>query len=397
MAIAALPITRGDGLLNLLVRAAPLQERAAGLYRRLLAINELAAAMNAARDVDQLESLLAASFREWLPRESTRLCILDGDCYRRSRLSGPNIFGEEGNFPLTRGPAGRALQSGSPIWVADTLATGEMESLAEEISGPVPRSILVIPFTALGKVVGALELVSEECSRFDEIEYHMTFLVTAHLSSSLENVLTRQELAHANARLRDHDIRLMQLNLQLQQLAHTDDTTGLFNKRRLFEQLEAEIARAKRYGEILSCLMLDLDTFKQVNDTYGHQAGDEVLRQIGGLLRRSLRVTDFVARYGGEEFTVLLPQTDNLGAYRAAENLRKTIKTHAFTLPTQRIHLTVSIGIASCTKFDKLDAQQIILRADSALYRAKRSGRDRACFSDESAPDQGQVKNLSSS
>jgi len=223
----------------------------------------------------------------------------------------------------------------------------------------------------------------------------MGFLVAAHLSSSLENVLTRQELANANARLRDHDIRLMQLNLQLQQLAHTDDATGLFNKRRLFEQLQAEIARARRYGEILSCLMLDIDEFKQVNDTYGHQAGDEVLRQIGSLLRRSLRVTDFVARYGGEEFTVLLPRTDNSGAYRVAENLRRTMKAYEFILSSARVHLTVSIGIASCTKFDKLDAQQIILRADNALYRAKRSGRDRVCFSEDTESEHIIVKNLS--
>jgi diguanylate cyclase (GGDEF)-like protein len=141
--------------------------------------------------------------------------------------------------------------------------------------------------------------------------------------------------------------------------------------------------------------MLDLDVFKQINDTYGHQAGDEVLRQIGALLRRSLRVTDFVARYGGEEFTVLLPRTDNSGAYRVAENLRKTVKTHEFILPSTRVRLTISIGIASCTKFDKLDTQQIILRADNALYRAKRSGRDRVCFSEETESEYSIVKNLS--
>jgi diguanylate cyclase (GGDEF)-like protein len=395
MAIAAPPITRNKGLFDLLVQTVPLQDRAAELYRRLLAINELAAAMNAAKDVDQLQGYLASSFQEWMPNESIRLCIVDGDSYRRSRLSGPSVFSDEGNFPLERGLVGSVLQSGIPLWIPDTHSSRRIEGLAEDIVEPLPRSLMVLPFTALGRVVGALEMISNQPNRFDEIEYHMGFLVAAHLSCSLENVLTRQELASANARLRDHDIRLTQLNLQLQQLAHTDDATGLFNKRRLFEQLEIEIARARRYGEILSCLMLDLDVFKQINDTYGHQAGDEVLRQIGALLRRSLRVTDFVARYGGEEFTVLLPRTDNSGAYRVAENLRKTVKTHEFILPSTRVRLTISIGIASCTKFDKLDTQQIILRADNALYRAKRSGRDRVCFSEETESEYSIVKNLS--
>lgn len=220
--------------------------------------------------------------------------------------------------------------------------------------------------------------------RFDEIEYHLGYLVAAHLSSSLQSVMTKQELASANARLRDHDLRLRQLNFQLQQLVHTDDTTGLFNKRRLLEQLDLEIARTKRYGEILSCLMLDLDHFKLINDTHGHQAGDEVLRQIGARFRQRLRVTDFVARYGGEEFTILLPCTDASGARRVAESLSSAIRNREFTIPNARVSLTISIGIACCTKFDRLDSQQVILEADRALYRAKRAGRDRICLADES-------------
>ncbi|HYK88139.1 MAG TPA: sensor domain-containing diguanylate cyclase [Acidobacteriota bacterium] len=393
MATAALNVECNRGLLDLFVHAFPQHERATELYRRLLAINELAASMNASMDADRLQSCLATYFQDWMPDISARLCILDGESYRRSRLSGPNIFSEEGNSRLGGSPTGGALRSAAPLWIRDLRSHGGTE---DPTDGDHPHGcIMVLPLTAVGRVVGALEIVSDQPNRFDEIDYHLSVLVAAHASCSIENVLTKQELASANARLRDHDIRLTQLNLQLQQLAHTDDTTGLFNKRRLFEQLQAEIARARRYGEILSCLMLDIDEFKQVNDTYGHQAGDEVLRQIGGLLRRSLRVTDFVARYGGEEFTVLLPHTNGSGAARAAENLRNTMKKHEFVLPSARIHLTVSIGIACCTKFDKLDAQQIILRADNALYRAKRAGRDRVCCSEEREPETIAVKKLS--
>ncbi len=396
MATAALNVVSNRGLLDLLIHALPERGRVTELYRRLLAANELAASMNAAKDADLLQSCIATYFQDWMPDISTRLCILDGDSYRRSRLSGPNIFSEEGNFRMAGCATGAALKSGVPLWIPDVRADRDAET-SETHADRTPGSMIVLPLAAAGRVVGALEIISDQPGRLDEIDYHMGILVAAHVSCAIENLLTKQELANANARLRDHDVRLTQLNLQLQQLAHTDETTGLFNKRRLFEQLQAEIARARRYGEILSCLMLDIDGFKQVNDTLGHQAGDEVLSQIGSLLRRSLRATDFVARYGGEEFTVLLPHTDASGACRAAENLRNTTKLHAFVLPSARVHLTISIGIACCTKFDKLDAQQIILRADNALYRAKRSGRDRVCVSEEMEVEPGAVKNLSTS
>jgi len=164
-------------------------------------------------------------------------------------------------------------------------------------------------------------------------------LAASHFSSALDNVLAKQELASANVRLRDHDLRLTQLNLKLQELAHTDEATGLFTAS-AFERLEMETARAKRYGEILSLLMIDIDDFKYINDTYGHQAGDDILRQTGDLLKRSLRVTDFIARYGGEEFTAVLPRTNSAGACCAAENLRSTFMLHPFQIGDNRVRIT---------------------------------------------------------
>jgi diguanylate cyclase (GGDEF)-like protein len=396
MAIAAPPIIRSKSLLNLLRQKSTVSDRAKDLCRRLLAINNLATLMNASRDLVELRRHLAASLAEWLPDDSSYLCVLEGDCFRRLHLSGPGIYGKEESFPVGHGGVGEVLKSGVPLWIPDTRSS--KSSARFDMGGArfLPPSIMVLPFSAGRRVVGGLELVSDLPQRFDEIEYHLGNLLTAHVSCALENIFTREELSSANASLKSQDLRLTQLNQQLLQLAHTDDGTGLYNRRRLLEQLAAEIARARRYGEILSCLMLDIDHFKQINDSYGHQAGDEVLRQIGAVLKDSLRVTDFVARYGGEEFTIVLPRTDRVGAGRVAENLRERLKANLFEISGELLHLTVSIGIASCTKFDNLDVREVILRADKALYLAKHSGRNCVCSYEESESTSSAVKNLTS-
>ncbi|MBN2319536.1 MAG: GGDEF domain-containing protein [Acidobacteria bacterium] len=395
MAIAATPITQGKNLLDLLRQTVPPQERAIELYRRLLAINNLSGLMGSAKSVDQLHDFLGEYFQECFHDEQTRLCIVEGSHYRRLCLSGAPVPKLENYVPITHGMAGSVLKSGTRLWIPDTKASDKKGKLFRANTESLPRSILIIPFWARGKVIGCLEMTSNRPDRLDEIEYHLGTIVATHLSASLDNILTRQELASANARLKDHDQRLSQLNEKLKQLAHTDESTGLYNKRRLLEQLDMEIARARRYGEVFSCFMIDIDDFKSINDRYGHQAGDDVLKQTGKLLCQSLRKSDFIARYGGEEFTVLLPRTNGAGAYRAAENLRSNFMSHAFTLPSAKVRITISIGITSCTIFDRLDARRIIRRADDALYRAKRSGKNRVCFNDENESSEEKVRILS--
>jgi diguanylate cyclase (GGDEF)-like protein len=382
MAIAATPIVNCESLLELLRKGATPQERAWEIYRRLLAVNDLSSIMNAAGDINDLQNAMAVHFREYFPDDSIWLCLRDGAQLRQLHLSGP-AGPNAGICPLDNGIAASVMKSLAPLWIPDAHRSQKTRKSIGAAFEFFARSIMVFPFSAMGKAIGCLEMFSNRPNRFDEIEYHLAFLIASHLSSSLENVIARRELAMANARLKDRDLRLTQLNERLQQLAHTDESTGLFNKRRLFEQLEMELARAKRYGESFCCLMIDIDDFKQINDTYGHQAGDEVLRQTGALLRRSLRVTDFVARYGGEEFTVILPRTNSAGAYRVAEHLRSGFMSHDFTFQNSTIRITISVGGACCATLDQLDVQQIISRADTALYRAKRSGKNQACFADE--------------
>lgn len=162
----------------------------------------------------------------------------------------------------------------------------------------------------------------------------------------------------------------------LRELATTDSLTSLYNRRHFMERALEELTRSKRYNENLSFLVIDIDHFKEVNDSYGHDVGDKVLKQVSELCSRSLRANDFIGRLGGEEFVIALLYTDQVTALLAAERIRQTIAKSKFNISGAKIQLTISIGTASLANAD--DTIDTILKsADRALYRAKDLGRNR--------------------
>ncbi|MFC1979990.1 diguanylate cyclase [Chloroflexota bacterium] len=170
-----------------------------------------------------------------------------------------------------------------------------------------------------------------------------------------------------------------QLYTQATIRANTDGLTGLYNHRHFHERLEQETARGSRFGTRFSLIMFDIDLFKAYNDIYGHLAGDQILRRIGGHIRSSIRNLDMPFRYGGEEFTVILPEASSDDAYRVAERIRETIGSN---MSDRAMPLTVSLGIASWPA-DGVMAEEIVACADAALYRAKQTGRNRTCLSQD--------------
>lgn len=168
------------------------------------------------------------------------------------------------------------------------------------------------------------------------------------------------------------------VRVQLASMVLIDPLTGCLNRRGLDLTLAREMARASRAGSTLSLLALDLDHFKNVNDNYGHIAGDAVLREFGALLKQAARGGDMVARTGGEEFTILLPDTDPAGALNTATRMCDTVRSHQFMVNGKRLYLTISVGLVSMERVGS-DAASANLkeRADEALYAAKRAGRDR--------------------
>jgi two-component system cell cycle response regulator len=163
----------------------------------------------------------------------------------------------------------------------------------------------------------------------------------------------------------------------LRHLAETDPLTGCWNRRALMEKLEQEMDRAARYATMLTAMMIDIDRFKEINDTYGHLVGDQVLKQLAQLLHREQRSVDVVARYGGEEFVVLLPETSVTESRNFAERILRRVRDHDFGDERQPVRATISIGIASYPDERVTDGKSLLEIADRHLYRAKNDGRNR--------------------
>jgi two-component system, cell cycle response regulator len=162
----------------------------------------------------------------------------------------------------------------------------------------------------------------------------------------------------------------------LSRKAMIDGLTGLWNRSYLDVRMLAEVAHARRTGQPLSCLMVDVDRFKSINDHYGHPFGDEVLRMIAATLGASCRTEDIICRYGGEEFCVLLPNTAVLGAVDLAERLRTAVEKESLKFKAELVNVTASFGVA---ELDPNNAAVMLSSADQALYEAKQTGRNRVC------------------
>lgn len=174
--------------------------------------------------------------------------------------------------------------------------------------------------------------------------------------------------------------RLKRDEEELRELATHDGLTSLYNQRTFYVMLKDDVDRACRYQRPVSLLLLDIDHFKDVNDTHGHQAGDAVLRDLSKRLIKRLRTSDRICRYGGEEITVILPETDSRAAMKIAEDIRNLIERESFEVDgNQSLSITVSIGIATCPNHTE-EAQQLVSGADTALYEAKDSGRNCVCM-----------------
>ena len=187
--------------------------------------------------------------------------------------------------------------------------------------------------------------------------------------------LGRQAMALIERRASERQLNTTARELEL--LSTTDELTGLHNRRSLLQKLKFEVARSKRFRTPLSAVMIDVDNFKKINDEFGHNAADQILANIGRLLRESVRVIDIPGRYGGEELCVILPNTPLEGACKFAETLRGKLEAQLHYAGIRVVAVTASLGVGSFDHMEIADAESLLRQAENALARAKENGRNR--------------------
>lgn len=273
-----------------------------------------------------------------------------------------------------------AVQREAPCMILADWGMPEMDGIALLKAVRELSSLNVLPFVYFLMLTAASEknqiIAGLEAGADDYLTkpYHPQELV-ARLRAG-ERIQDLQHALHARQlELQRINADMVRLNARLNRLANTDGLTGIFNRRYLFDRLVDLWAIHERHHRPLSCIMLDIDRFKSVNDLFGHAAGDEVLRGVADHARKAVRLSDLLTRYGGEEFCVLCPETDAQGASVVAERIRATIESGVFQSGGKRIAVTVSLGVAAArTTMATFD--EMLAAADSMLYQAKHNGRN---------------------
>ncbi len=214
---------------------------------------------------------------------------------------------------------------------------------------------------------------------FDDDQRVVNEIIKGNLLAEMFNAISDQtkRLESLNRQLKDVNSELEKKNKKLYELATYDYLTKLYNRAFVMDMFSKEFSKSKRHGHELACLLLDIDNFKKINDTYGHLTGDVVLRQIGLRLKADIREQDIVGRYGGEEFLIVLPNTNLEQALFVAEKVRKKIEDLEIRSNNKMIKTSVSIGVSDINHNGPDKVDDLLYQADTALYRAKRKGKNR--------------------
>jgi diguanylate cyclase (GGDEF)-like protein len=257
----------------------------------------------------------------------------------------------------------RAMEDEKTVLIQDVGVDPIVKEVRDNLISIGIRSIMVIPIHYSEKAIGALYLrTSRKEKKFSEKELKISQVIASMAAVALNN-----------ARL--FNIIKEEKDL-LEKMAVTDDMTRLYNHRFFVRRLKEEYKRSERYKTNLACIMIDIDNFKNVNDTYGHQAGDIVLQEIARIIKRCVRETDVVARYGGEEFAVILPHTGNEAAVNLANRIRNAVKKSRSDSLEPDVSITVSIGVSTYPHPEVNNMDDLIRKADDGLYQAKSHGKD---------------------
>ena len=326
--------------------------------RELAIINEVSKAVSFMGDLGKTLDAILSRGVQVLNAERGSLFLLD-DKYEEL-VEKSVIFGVDGEaridenlkqqFKSGVGIAGEVFNSGKPRLIQNVRK--DKSFAFRDAERDTIRTLICVPLMIKDTAIGVMNVVNRREGRFND-----------------EDLQTALTMANQAAVVIEKS--------RLYNLATIDGLTGLVVRRHFQAKIEEEYRRARRYSKPLSYLMTDIDHFKKFNDTYGHQTGDMVLREVAKIVRDTVRDTDIAARYGGEEFAVILPETEPDGAMLLAERLRQSVESAVFAGPTGDLKVTISVGVCSMPINQPESATEMIKMADEALYVCKRNGRNR--------------------
>jgi diguanylate cyclase (GGDEF)-like protein len=321
--------------------------------------HDMAKALTSTLQLDQVLKTIMDKIQEFLCPDTWSLLLVDektNELYFQIATGEGAEKLKDVRLKMGAGIAGWVAQTGQAAIVPDVSQDKRFYSEVDKKTEMRTQSIVCVPIRSKERALGVIELINYMGQRkFDDADLILLQAMADYVAIALENALHVQRI---------HELTI------------TDDVTELYNVRHLNFVLDTEIYRSDRYNYSFSLIFIDLDHFKEVNDTYGHLVGSKLLREIAELLRGSLRLIDYAFRYGGDEFVVLLPQTDKEHAYVAARRLRERLNQHRF-LPQEGLNLplTASIGLATYP-IDAKSKAELIRMADEAMYLVKNTTRN---------------------
>ena len=331
--------------------------------QELSIFHEVAKALTSSLNLDSILQTIMEKVAEYFRPDTWSLLMVDesaDELYFAIAVGDAADALRTVRLKMGEGIAGWVAKHGEPLIVPDVYTDPRFAKRIDEMTKWQTRSIICIPLKSKHRVLAVIQLINVPMSSFSDSEMFFLRAICDYAAIAIDNARAVE---------------------RIQELTITDDCTGLYNARHLYKTLESEVYRSARFGYEFTVLFIDLDHFKQVNDTHGHLVGSKLLAEIGYTIKSHLRLIDYAFRYGGDEFVVLLPQTGKDSGLIVARRLLDSFRKSKL-LKDENLNLNVraSIGLASYPE-DAKSAHEIIRQADEMMYEVKNSSRDNIAVS----------------
>ena len=320
--------------------------------------HDVAKALTSSLNLDSILQTIMEKMAEYFRPDTWSLLMVDEEreeLYFAIAVGSASEALKNVRLKVGEGIAGWVAKHGERLIVPNVMTDPRFAKRIDEMTKLETRSIICVPVRSKLRVLGVIQLVNVSMENFGEPEVFFLQSLCDYAAIAIENARSVEKI---------------------QELTITDDVTGLYNARHLYKTLETEVYRSARFGYEFTVLFIDLDHFKQVNDTHGHLIGSKLLAEIGYLIKAQLRLIDYAFRYGGDEFVILLPQTGKDSALVVARRLRDSLRTSMFcNEESLNLNVRASIGVATYPH-DAKTPHDVIRQADEMMYLVKNTTRD---------------------